>query len=307
MDNQIGQIIAEINTENKNAKPKKPRTEKQMEAFRKCAEKRKQKLLDRKNIIASAPTDNTKFVSTSIETSLPIQTKPALLQQDDRYERLLAQMEMLQNHITGVNKRLESPALGSVNNIQTPPSVNNTSNIVMDADMMDDEDVNTYSHSNFSFSAPNIIPTPTSTPTFKNTNINRPLLGQGLGYNITSQIQNTASRKRDVRGMDPYADEKQGMMEKIYARQTNQYKQQMMEQERRKIMADENSIQILNGDSQMQIDSSSSNANTYHRNTDRFAPVEQMSTMIKSASNTIQARRNNAVAFNGLRMASRFR
>lgn len=303
------QVAHGVNAESKNVKQKKPRTEKQMEAFRKCAEKRKQKLLDKKNTIATIPVDNIISASTSAESSLPIQTKPALLQQDDRYERLLAQMEMLQNHISGVNKKLESTSLVSVNNISTPPLANNISNNVMDTDMMDDDDddVNTHSHSNFSFSAPKTIPTQTQTQTFRNANINRPVLGQGLGYNITSQIQNAASRKRDVRGMDPYADEKQGMMEKIYARQTNQYKQQIMEQERRKMLADENSIQILNGESQMQIDSPSSIANTYHRNTDRFAPVEQMSTMIKSASNTIQARRNNAVAFNGLRMASRFR
>ena len=285
-------------------KMKRPRTEKQMEAFKKCMEKRKQKLEERKN--------NTPPVQSQQQThdhNLYIPVKDNVI-----YKNLIEQIETLKNQVGGISKHMETTNVNNITN-RDPPKQQQQQQFHIHNKMDNLNNLNQsdkYNDFEMEIEPPQptaAMPLPMQAPmsheynNYNNFNYNvqsrQNMMRQNLGYNINSHVQQNSNqnRKRDIRGMDPYADEKQGMMEKIYTRSTNQYKQQQLELQRQNAMSDENSIQILN----------QAHQNRNENFTDRSAPVENMTNMIRSTSITPQARRQSAIAFNGLRVASRFR
>jgi hypothetical protein len=122
--------------------------------------------------------------------------------------------------------------------------------------------------------------------------------GYGVYQNYPPLPKNSVS-KRDIREMDQYIDEKQGMMERIYTRNVNNDRQRQMEESKRYRNTDVDSIQLL---------PQTNGINTNSRvDVDRNAPVENMKNMIRSTQFTSSARKQNAVAFNGYRVATRLR
>ena len=263
------------------AKVKKPRTEKQIEAFKRCAEKRKQKFLERKQTQTIAAKDQDQYQYQDQKPASSIKVEDT--HQNDHYKNLAEQIELLKNQVSSMKQEKEKRQVTFL-----PP--------IMEEAMEIDEPIpipipipvpqHQYQHQHQQRTAAQRS-SPVQIPQRKSVQF-----GQGMAYNVYDGSSDyERNRKRDVRGMDPYIDEKQGMMEKIYSRNVNKMKQQQMDALNANRMSDENSVQLL-----------SSSVNV-----DRHAPVENMSNMIRSSSFTNSARKQNAIAFNGYRVATRFR
>lgn len=260
-------------------KEKKPRTEKQLEAFKRCAEKRKQKLLDKQNSIQVDKKEK------EVNQQLLLSLMDQINQLKNEHSRVLQQSN-------AVVESIPTPAPAAVP-LHTP--INN------DRDMHHHHH-NHQTNTNEPVYRPYHPPNPSHQPTMME-------LGCGMGYNVSG------GRKRDVRGMDPYADERQGMMEKVYARNVNIEKQREMERMQRFRFADENSIQLLSNKQNQSTqdytypDSMEIDNNQNHDVHDARGRIEMqaqnMSTMIRTGGLTNQARKAGAIAFNGLRVASR--
>ncbi len=258
------------------AKVKKPRTEKQIEAFKRCAEKRKQKFLERKQTQTTAAKDQDQYQDQKPASSIKVEDT----HQNDHYKNLAEQIELLKNQVSSMKQEKEKRQVTFL-----PP--------IMEEAMEIDEPIpipvpqHQYQQHQHQQRTAAQRSSPVQIPQRKSVQF-----GQGMAYNVYDGSSDyERNRKRDVRGMDPYIDEKQGMMEKIYSRNVNQMKQQQMDALNANRMSDENSVQLL-----------SSSVNV-----DRHAPVENMSNMIRSSSFTNSARKQNAIAFNGYRVATRFR
>jgi hypothetical protein len=261
------------------AKVKKPRTEKQIEAFKRCAEKRKQKFLERKQTQTTAAKDQDQHQDQYQDQKPASSIKVEDAHQNDHYKNLAEQIELLKNQVSSMKQEKEKRQATFL-----PP--------IMEEAMEIDEPIpipvpqHQYQHQHQQRTAAQRS-SPVQIPQRKSVQF-----GQGMAYNVYDGSSNyERNRKRDVRGMDPYIDEKQGMMEKIYSRNVNQMKQQQMDALNANRMSDENSVQLLPSSV----------------NVDRHAPVENMSNMIRSSSFTNSARKQNAIAFNGYRVATRFR
>lgn len=260
-------------------KSKKPRTEKQMEAFKRCVEKRKQKFLERK--------------SQSIPEPVPVyQPQPQPQHQvqfqvadHNEIKSLAEQIALLKNQL--VDMKNEKDREKVMRTKMVPMSS-------IDEEPMDVDD-------NYNITGPNISnyveQQPRSRPLVQQVRF-EPKRGMDFGYVANGPVPN---RKRDVRGMDPYVDEKRGMMEKIYTRNVNVMRQQQMDALNSNRMSDENSVQLLSSNSAYP------NMDEYSErvNNDRQAPVDKMVDMIRSSSFTSNARKQSALAFNGVRVASR--
>ncbi len=259
------------------AKVKKPRTEKQIEAFKRCAEKRKQKFLERKQIQTTAAKDQDQDQYQDQKPASSIKVEDT--HQNDHYKNLAEQIELLKNQVSSMKQEKEKRQMTFL-----PPIMEEAMEI--DEPMPIPVPQHQYQHQHQQRTAAQRS-SPVQIPQRKSVQF-----GQGMAYNVYDGSSDyERNRKRDVRGMDPYIDEKQGMMEKIYSRNVNQMKQQQMDALNANRMSDENSVQLL-----------SSSVNV-----DRHAPVENMSNMIRSSSFTNSARKQNAIAFNGYRVATRFR
>jgi hypothetical protein len=269
-------------------KSKKPRTEKQMEAFKRCVEKRKQKFLDRKSQSVPKPIPEYQHQPPHQPQSLP-QSQPqhqVEAQVTDRNEikSLAEQIALLKNQL--VDMKQEKDREKVMKSKIVPMSS-------IDEEAMDVDD-------NYNVTGPNIssyVDQQRSRPLVQQVRF-EPKRGMDFGYVANGPVP---SRKRDIRGMDPYVDEKRGMMEKIYARNVNVMRQQQMDALNSNRMSDENSVQLLSSNSAYP------NMDEYGErvNNDRQAPVDKMVDMIRSSSFTSNARKQTALAFNGVRMASR--
>lgn len=263
-------------TSTSSVKIKKPRSEKQIEAFKKCAERRKQKLLEKNNNVSikeNAPA--TSFVN------------------NDILKGLYDQIAELKNQVTVVNKRS--------NRIEEPDN--------METERIQTEQVPQQQRQHQLQQQPTFVgnlqsQNHTATPIGVGLGLGLGI-GMGNGYNVSGR------NKRDIRGMDPYADERQGMIEKVYARNVNYEKQRELDRMNHRRYADENSIQLLNhhrDENEMEVDSRYTNRPNIQDNDRRgsiTSNAENMSSMIRTGSNTTQARRISAIAVNGLRVASR--
>lgn len=289
-------------------KEKKPRSEKQMEAFKRCAEKRKQRLLER-NIIKQ---------QTKSSPNADVIESNAL-------KVIMEQINELKNQVKISNQK-------DIQQQQPQPQPQTHSHPqlqMMHQDLMEEE-------IDHKINQPLRISTASTIPTqhhhqhqnqyqyqhqhqhqhqhqrnqhhhYFQSNNDVLGLGVGNGYDVTGR------QKRDIRGMDPYADERQSMIEKVYTRNVNIERQRELEKYNQKRFSDENSIQLLNpqynqynqyngnGEDRMQVEK-------YDYNDSRGKIVDQaqnMSNMIRTGSNTTQSRKLGAIAVNGLRVASR--
>jgi hypothetical protein len=255
------------------AKEKKPRSQKQMDAFRLCAERRKQKLLEKKQNV--------------MPQLHPAQKEREQNMSDQVYKNLAEQLEMLKNQVVDLKQEKEKAKACIRMNTNAPVHLPMIEEEPMDIEPQQPQ------HQ------------PQHQPQYRKPQQNQfqfqkreDMFGQGIGYAVNNSQYQIESRKRDVRGMDPYIDEKQGMMERIYTRSVNNDRQRQMEESQRYSKVDGDSIQLLpatNGNSMNRVD------------VDRYAPIENMKTMIRSTQYTSNSRKQNAVAFNGYRVASRFR
>lgn len=261
------EISKENATISKPTKEKKARSQKQIEAFKLCAERRKQKLLEKKQ----NPT------STVVSHPVINQTTSS----EHEYKKLAEQIEMLKNQVVDMKQSKQRIMM---------PVINEES---MDVDVDESTPYVAPQRVQFRQQEPQEQQERQQQFQFQR---RQDMIGKGLGYSVHNQYQNSNNRKRDVRGMDPYIDEKQGMMEKIYSRNVNQMKQKQIDVMDRRRMMDDNSIQLLapqESQAGVGVD------------VDRNAPVENMTTMIRSSAFTNAARKQSAVSFNGYRVASR--
>lgn len=285
-------------------KEKKPRSEKQMEAFKRCAEKRKQKLLER-NIIKQ---------QTKSSPNADVIESNAL-------KVIMEQINELKNQVKISNQK-------DIQQQQPQPQPHPQLQLqTMHQDLMEDE-IDQKINQPLRISTASTIPTQHQNQHqnqyqyqhqhqqhqqrnqhqhYFQSNNDVLGLGVGSGYDVTGR------QKRDIRGMDPYADERQSMIEKVYTRNVNIERQRELEKYNQKRFSDENSIQLLNpqynqynqyngnGEDRMQVEN-------YDYNDSRGKIVDQaqnMSNMIRTGSNTTQSRKLGAIAVNGLRVASR--
>lgn len=267
------EISKENATISKPTKEKKARSQKQIEAFKLCAERRKQKLLEKKQN------------PTSTVVSPVINTQTSLMSSSEHeYKKLAEQIEMLKNQVVDMKQSKQRIMLPVINEESMDVDVDESTPYVAPQRVQfrqqepQEQQERQQQQQQFQFQR------------------RQDMIGKGLGYSIHNQYQNSNNRKRDVRGMDPYIDEKQGMMEKIYSRNVNQMKQKQIDVMDRRRMMDDNSIQLLapqESQAGVGVD------------VDRNAPVENMTTMIRSSAFTNAARKQSAVSFNGYRVASR--
>lgn len=265
-------------------KSKKPRTEKQMEAFKRCVEKRKQKFLERKSQSITEPVPV--YQPQHQPQPQPQPQHQVQVQMTDRNEikSLAEQITLLKNQL--VDMKQEKDREKVMKSKIVPMSS-------IDEEPMDVDD-------NYNVTGPNIsnyVEQQRSRPLVQQVRF-EPKRGMDFGYVANGPVPN---RKRDIRGMDPYVDEKRGMMEKIYTRNVNVMRQQQMDALNSNRMSDENSVQLLSSNSAYP------NMDEYNErvNNDRQAPVDKMVDMIRSSSFTSNARKQSALAFNGVRVASR--
>ena len=305
---ETNEAIAQSESTLSKLKEKKPRSEKQMEAFKRCAEKRKQKLLER-NIIKQ---------QTKSSPNADVIESNAL-------KVIMEQINELKNQVKISNQK-------DIQQQQPQPQPQTHSHPqlqMMHQDLMEEE-------IDHKINQPLRISTASTIPTqhhhqhqnqyqyqhqhqhqhqhqrnqhqhYFQSNNDVLGLGVGNGYDVTGR------QKRDIRGMDPYADERQSMIEKVYTRNVNIERQRELEKYNQKRFSDENSIQLLNpqynqynqyngnGEDRMQVEK-------YDYNDSRGKIVDQaqnMSNMIRTGSNTTQSRKSGAIAVNGLRVASR--
>lgn len=306
--------------ENKNKKSRKPRTEAQMLAFKKCVENRKANIAKRKQGL------DTNTSSTLHPENIIVKT----------VEQLKKQMEEQNRRMEEYKESIRREYEEKIRQNTFSSSSHDDQDVMMDTQAEDHhhhqqqmqqtraqpvrfqhqhqpqaqaqaQAQNTYGHNH-------------NQNRIHNVRINNQ--DDIAFFDPTSSVANT-SRKRDVRGMDPYHDEKQGMLEKIYARNTNAYRQQLMEQQQKMRMASEDSIQILAPHQSMaamamEVDGSraaqsvnvNANANANANagdalgkepvkpSLDRWDPVENMKAMIRG-------QKGKYIGFNGI--ASKFR
>lgn len=277
-------------------KEKKPRSEKQMEAFKRCAEKRKQKLIER-NIIKQ---------QTKSSPNADVIESNAL-------KVIMEQINELKNQVKISNQK-DIQQQQPQQQPQPQPQIHPQLQLqTMHQDLMEEE-IDQKINQPLRISTASTIPTQqhhhqqqhqrNQHQHYFQSNNDVLGLGVGSGYDVTGR------QKRDIRGMDPYADERQSMIEKVYARNVNIERQRELEKYNQKRFSHENSIQLLNpqynqfngnGEDRMQVEN-------YDYNDSRGKIVDQaqnMSNMIRTGSNTTQSRKLGAIAVNGLRVASR--
>ena len=238
---ETNEAIAQSESTLSKLKEKKPRSEKQMEAFKRCAEKRKQKLLER-NIIKQ---------QTKSSPNADVIESNAL-------KVIMEQINELKNQVKISNQK-------DIQQQQPQPQPQTHSHPqlqMMHQDLMEEE-------IDHKINQPLRISTASTIPTqhhhqhqnqyqyqhqhqhqhqhqrnqhqhYFQSNNDVLGLGVGSGYDVTGR------QKRDIRGMDPYADERQSMIEKVYTRNVNIERQRELEKYNQKRFSDENSIQLLN-------------------------------------------------------------
>lgn len=270
---------------NKKIKEKKPRTEKQIEAFKRCAEKRRLKLVEKENLVETEKKEK--------------ESQQQLIQNMmDQINQLKNQVQVQhQQQPIQVQTQVQTQVQPQVQpQLPQPVQVQQVQQVKPAVQQYQHQQHKQHQHQS-----------------------NHMDIGMGLGYNVVDNVNVNATRsnnKRDIRGMDPYADERQGMMEKVYARNVNMERQREMDRvQQRTRFADENSIQLLHPQpqphpqyDQMEVDYNSHNNNN-NINNDRRGYIEaqsqNMSSMIRTGVLTNQFRKAGAIAVNGLRVASR--
>lgn len=275
----------------KKIKEKKPRTEKQIEAFKRCAEKRKLKLVEKENLVETEKKEK--------------ETQQQLIQSMmDQINQLKNQVQVQVQTSNQVETQVQTQVQPQVQP-QQPVQVKQVQQVQQFQQVQQVKPaVQQYQHQQHKQ---------------HQHQSNHMDIGMGLGYNVVDNVNVNAARsnnKRDIRGMDPYADERQGMMEKVYARNVNMERQREMDRvQQRTRFADENSIQLLHPQphpqyDQMEVDYNNYNYNNnINNNNDRRGYIESqsqnMSSMIRTGVLTNQFRKAGAIAVNGLRVASR--
>lgn len=271
----------------KEKKEKKPRSEKQLEAFKRCAEKRRIKLLEKEQGILSE--------------------KKEKENQTNLIKSMMEQINQLKNQ---VQVQVQTQNQTQVQP-QVQPQVQNQSQVQVESQVESQVQVQV---------KPQVKPHfQIQSHQYQHQHQHQPThmdLGMGLGYSVSanSNLARNNNNKRDIRGMDPFADERQGMMERVYTRNVNLERQKEMDRVRQTRFADENSIQLLqpqpqyDQDNRMEIEDMNMTMNNRYNNDPRGrieSQAQNMSSVIRTGSLTNQARRAGAIAVNGLRVASR--
>lgn len=294
-------------------KEKKPRSEKQMEAFKRCAEKRKQKLIER-NIIKqqTKSSPNADVIESNalkvimeqineLKNQVKISNQKDIQQQPQPQPQIHPQLQLQTMHQDLMEEEIDQK-------INQPLRISTASTIPTQQHHHQRQHQNQYQyqyqHQHQNQHQHQHQHQRNQHQHYFQSNNDVLGLGVGSGYDVTGR------QKRDIRGMDPYADERQSMIEKVYTRNVNIERQRELEKYNQKRFSDENSIQLLNpqynqyngnGEDRMQVEN-------YDYNDSRGKIVDQaqnMSNMIRTGSNTTQSRKLGAIAVNGLRVASR--
>lgn len=273
------------------AKAKKERSQKQIDAFQICVEKRKQKILEKKQ--GNHANEIKKDVS-----------------DESKYKALTDQIELLKSQFKVMRHPPPPPSPIPVQaSLQMPMPMpmpmqmsmhtineneNENDNDAMEVDRAPSSRMAIQHQQQQQQHQQNNYPKqPQQQVMFRKRDEN--VGGYGAYQSYSPLSQSNTSAKRDIRAMDQYIDEKQGMMERIYTRNVNNDRQRQMEEESNRYRSSNvDSIQLL----------SQTNSRV---DVDRNAPVENMKNMIRSTQFTSGARKQNAVAFNGYRVASRLR
>jgi len=275
--------ISEVSkAENVKVKVKKPRTPAQLEAFKKCVANRKANIDKRKS--SSTPSQ----AATS-------QTLTQTVVGDQSSASFAKQVEELRKQMEANNKAIEEYKERIKQEYESKYAANNSYH-THDQDVhvgmdVDEPEIARPAHSLTHSRTVHALPT----------NRRAGYAEDVMFYDPMSNVSN--NRKRDIRGMDPYADEKQGMLEKIYARNTNAYRQNLMEQQRRTRMATEDSIQILaprvqsSSSQQVQQSEHVQDVQPSTPSVDRWDPIENMKAMIRGD-------KGKYIGFNGVRLPS---
>lgn len=258
-------------------KQKKPRTEKQLEAFKKCVANRKANIDKRKS-------------GSSAVTSTAVPTAPAAIV--DTTQTLL-QIQQLKKQMEEQNRSLEEYKAKLQREYEerlNRPSLPTINEHIVDVDNDDDGGDDSMQvepvrpkHLQQIHRAPIQRSLPTA----------RVRTGE-IGFYDQSASNFNFNGKRDVRGMDPYADEKQGMLEKLYARNTNIYKQKVMDQQQRRMLAHEDSIQILAPHQDVTMGENVQDPALQPPSVDRWNPIENMKALIRGE-------KTKYIGFNGVR------
>lgn len=290
------EITKETATISEPAKAKKPRTAAQMEAFKKCVANRKANIDKRKSLSANTNTESKPAGQVAVAPASVDSTAQIVAKQ---VEELKKQMEennrAIEEYKEHIRREYEAKHLAN-NSIQAYHSPD------IDIDNVGGMEIDELPQSK---PIPMHAPKPSASYTYRPQHVNRGGYADDVGFYDPSTAQ---SRKRDIRGMDPYADEKRGMLEKIYARNTNAYRQNLIEQQRRSKMASEDSIQILapriqqqqQQQQEMQEMQEMRENQASTPSVDRWDPVENMKAMIRGE-------KGKYTPFNGIRLPSTVR
>lgn len=301
----------EIQIQSDVVKIKKPRTAKQIEAFKRCAEKRKQNLMN-KNVMPKQVSLKEKEKEKENENA----------SERNEIRAMINELNQLKNQLQAQTQPQPQPQQQPVQTItvkdqsQSQNKVNQKPTVSFkqpERDMQNDMDVE---------DEPMTMPTSIEHGPMQITNDH-----YSFGFDDENETINNSNvsrtRKRNVHQMNPYEDDRRSMVEKIYMRNQNSERQARMDEMRNRMQVDnrtnENSIQIIqprnmqdrsqNQNQQQHQTHSNSNMNT-NMNRDRdgrgeiMTQAQVMASMIKTGSNTISARKSSAMAVNGLRVAT---
>lgn len=289
----------------KSGKVKKARSAAQMEAFKKCNANRKANIEKRKLGIV----EKIDVASVSIPVSTKAEDSSSAVAIANQVEELRKQMEANNRAIEDYKERLRMQYEDKYNMDQKMQNQRQKHRMDEDQNRMEiDEPEHAHEYEQEYEEVKRIHPPPQQQQHHHQIPYRPPIVNTRVGYadsiafynpNIANQNQN---RKRDIRGMDPYADEKRSMLEKIYTRNTNTYRQNLLEQQRKLRMAGEDSIQILASkvqqqpepqsqmQMQMQMDVVPSKEPASTPTVDRWDPVENMKALIRGGK-SVRGRR----------------
>ena len=256
---------------------KKPRTQKQIEAFKRCAEKRKQNLL---NLNAAKQHQENNSVNNSVNSDVE--------EYKSQVKEMLSELSLLRKHF---DERAKVKPEKEKMHVQFADDVG------MDMDVDMNTEVETQSQSRPPVRMQVKTPQSLNQRQFE------------YGYHDHHE-QFNSNGKRSINQMNPYDDERRGLIEKIYARNVNAERQARMDALRNTNRLNDNSIQILQPQLQpnetgIGMDMEGISVGTREDPRSRIVTQAQVvANMIKSGSNTQMARKAGAIAVNGLRVAS---
>lgn len=325
ISNEQNQGNKETQSENEKVKSKvkRARTEKQIEAFKRCAEKRKQNLQLKAQVQPQANVNTNSTKSTSAETGNVNSNSISNPISNEDVRNMLSVFSMFKTHLENIKVQSKEKDKDKTQGIMTGAdltdqnrnkmvSFNNSDGDGDDVGQQKQKQMNVGMNSMDTTMMDVDLNLDADVTQSERIPVSRQPVSREYGYGYPNQQHNNP-RKRDIYSVNPYEDERRSMIEKIYARNMNLERQSRMDiedRERQNIASmNDNSIQII-PPRNLNSNPNGTNTNTssYTNGDERgriVSHAEAVASMIKTGSMTPSARRNATVAVNGLRVASR--